>query len=241
MTNLPSISPRHLDSRFLSRLRRPVGRFNTELLGVLRVQPLPAAELHRLGANHAADGRSAEKAIQNIETNMPPGSTHCDIPAADVGPQRQARAATKGFQFPPHIVVTPVVLKHLGGVGSRHFCFGNVRCGRCHRGELQRGSNRTQAPIGFKGSPLAQMRWVSKRLPDFFRRVAQLSLQNERPLLSVLSYLRPAGRTRCVLLAIAHFFLLSVNSVPVESAESGCRRCPSASLWSSRSRPWAAS
>src|SRR5215469_2731579 len=35
-----------LDSRLLSRLRRPVGCFNTELLGVLRVQPLPTAELH---------------------------------------------------------------------------------------------------------------------------------------------------------------------------------------------------
>src|SRR2546422_2877147 len=49
----------HLDSRVLSRLRRPVGRFNTELLGVLRVQPLPAAELHRLTTNDAAD-RSEE-------------------------------------------------------------------------------------------------------------------------------------------------------------------------------------
>ena len=38
------------------RLRRPVGRFNTELPGVLRVQPLPAAELHRLTTNDAADG-----------------------------------------------------------------------------------------------------------------------------------------------------------------------------------------
>src|SRR5207302_10261932 len=68
--------PIHLDSRVLSRLRRPVGRFNTELLGVLRVQPLPAAELHRLATSDAADGSSAEKAIQNIETNVPPGSTH---------------------------------------------------------------------------------------------------------------------------------------------------------------------
>jgi hypothetical protein len=66
----------HLDSRLLSRLRRPVGRFDTELLGVLRVQPLPAAELHGVGADHAADGSSAEKAIQNIETNVPPGSAH---------------------------------------------------------------------------------------------------------------------------------------------------------------------
>ena len=56
-----------LDSRLLSRLRRPVGRFNTKLLGVLRVQPLPA-ELHRLTTNDAADGSSAEKPIQNIES-----------------------------------------------------------------------------------------------------------------------------------------------------------------------------
>ena len=48
------------------------------------------------------------------------------------------------------------------------------------------------------------MRRVGKRLPDFFRRVAQFSDENERSLLSVLSYLRPAGRTRCVLLAIGH-------------------------------------
>src|SRR6202030_3432778 len=104
-----------------------------------------------------------------------------------------------------------------------------------------RGANRTVAPIGLKGSPLAQMRRVGKRLSDFFRRVAQLSDENERPLLSVLSYLRPAGRTRCVLLAIGHLLLLSVNSVPVGSAESGCRRYPSASQWSNQLRRSAAS
>jgi hypothetical protein len=47
------------------------------------------------------------------------------------------------------------------------------------------------APIGFKGSPLAQMRWLGKRQPDLLRRVAQFSDENERPLLSVLSYRRP--------------------------------------------------
>src|SRR5262249_30254230 len=40
--------------------------------------PLPAAELHRLGTNDAADGGSAEKVIQHIEANVPPGSTHRD-------------------------------------------------------------------------------------------------------------------------------------------------------------------
>src|ERR1700675_3329895 len=204
-----------LDSRFLSRLRRPVRRFNPELLGVLRIQSLPA-ELHGLGADNAADGSSAEKVIQNIETNVPSGSAHCDEAVTDVGPQRQARALTQGFEFPPHIEATPLVLKQFGSVGSRHCCFGNLRRGRSHGGEPHRGSKRTQAPIGFKGSPLAQMRRVGKRLPDFFRRVAQFSDENERPLLSVLSYLRCAGRTRCVLLANAHLRLLvpSANGVP---------------------------
>src|SRR5438128_7685484 len=94
-----------------SRLRgvgRPAVRFNTELLGVLRVQPLPAAELHGLGADDASNGSSAEKVIQNIETNVPPGSAHCDEAVTDVGPQRQARAA-QGFEFPPHIEATPLV------------------------------------------------------------------------------------------------------------------------------------
>src|SRR6266446_6623321 len=197
MTNLSSYY-----SRLLSRLRRPVGRFNTELLGVLGVQPLPAAELHCLGANHPADGRSAEKAVQDVEANVPPGSTHGDEAVTDVGPQRQARAATQVFEFPPHIEATALVLKHLRSVGSRHGCFGNMRRGRSHRGELHRGSNRAQVPIGVEGRPLAQMRRVGKRLPDFLRRVAQFSDENERPLLSALSYLRPARRTRYVLLAL---------------------------------------
>src|SRR5271169_4754310 len=104
--------PTHLDSRLLSRPGWRVGCFDTELLGVLGVQSLPA-ELHGLATNDAAEGSSAEKVIQDIETNVPPGSTHGDEAAIDVGPQRQARAAVKGFEFPPHIVVAPVVLKHL--------------------------------------------------------------------------------------------------------------------------------
>jgi hypothetical protein len=56
------------------------------------------------------------------------------------------------------------------------------------------------------------MRGVGKRLPDFSRRVAQFADENERPLVfvvlyPVLSYLRPAGGTRCVLLAIGYVLL----------------------------------
>src|SRR6266705_2196207 len=175
-----------------SRNRQPLvwsgacsGR-SAELLCVLGVQSLPAAELHRLGTNEAADGRSAKQVIQNIKTNVPPGSTHRDEAAIDVGPQRQARAAANGFEFPPHIEATPGVLERLWSVGSRHCCFGNMRRGRSHRGELHRASNRTQAAIGVEGRPLAQLRRVGKRLPDLCRRVAQLSDEDERPQRSVI-------------------------------------------------------
>ncbi len=134
-------------------------------------------------------GRSAEQVIQHIEANVPPGRTHRDEAAIDVGPQRQACAATKGFELPPHIETAPVVLEHFGSVGSRHCGFGHVQRGRSHRGELHRASNRSQAPVGVEGRPLAQLRGVGDRLPDFLRRVTQLSDENERPVLSVLSHL----------------------------------------------------
>src|SRR5438309_7275794 len=88
---------------------------NAELLCVLRVQPLPA-ELHRVATSDAADGSSAEKAIQNIETNVPARGTPRDEASIDVVPHRQARAATKGFEFPPDFAVP----KHLGSVGLRY-------------------------------------------------------------------------------------------------------------------------
>src|SRR6266850_2690611 len=203
-----------LDSRLLSRLRRPVGRFNAELLCVLGCQSLPAAEFHGLGADDASNRLTREEPLKDVEADMPARGAPRDEAAIDVVPQRQARAAAERLEFPSDILAPPVVLKHLWSVGSRHSCLGNLRRGRSHRGELHRRSNRTQIPISLKGRPLAQMRRLRKRLPDFFRRVAQLSDENERPLLSVLSYLRPAGRTRCVLLAIGH---LSSPCLPFRS------------------------
>src|SRR6266436_2366832 len=152
-----SETPRHL--RLLSPLGRPVGRFNAELLCVFRVQSLPG-EFHRLRTNDASNGLTGQKPIQHIETNVPPGSTHRDEAVTDVGPQREARAANNGFEFPPHLKVTPLVLKQLGSIGSRHFCFGHVWRGCSHRGELHRVSHCTQASIGVEGSPLVQVRRV---------------------------------------------------------------------------------
>jgi hypothetical protein len=100
------------DSKSPCALHPP--RFTT-LLGALRVQPLPAAELYDLGADDASNRLTREEPLKDVEA---------DVPA--------------------------------------------------------------------RGAPR----------------------ENERPVFSVLSYLRPACRTRCVLLAIGHLLLLSVNSVP---------------------------
>src|SRR5438067_13855455 len=71
---------------------------NAELLCLLRAQSLPVVELHRVGTNHAAERGAAEQVVQHIEANVPPGSTHRDVAPIDVGPQRQARAATDRFE-----------------------------------------------------------------------------------------------------------------------------------------------
>src|SRR5262245_30842763 len=74
------------------------GPLSGELLCVLGVQSLPAAELHRFATNDAADGSSAEKTIQHIETDVVPRGTHRYQAASVVGPQRQACPAAEGFE-----------------------------------------------------------------------------------------------------------------------------------------------
>src|SRR3954471_9928522 len=76
----------HSDSRVLSRLRRPVGRLNAELSGVLGVQSLPATELHRVGADNAPNGIPGELPLEHIEADMPARSAHRDESAVDVVP-----------------------------------------------------------------------------------------------------------------------------------------------------------
>src|ERR1700740_3769741 len=99
----------HLHSRLLSLLRREVRRLSAELLCILGDQPLPA-ELHRIATSDAADGSSAEKAIQNIEGNVPARRAPRDESAIDIAPERQAGPAGEGVEFPANIGV----LKHLG-------------------------------------------------------------------------------------------------------------------------------
>src|SRR5262245_38362363 len=103
-------------------------------------------ELHCLASHDAADWSSVEKAIQNVETNMPSGRTHRDEAAIEVLPERQACAATRRFEYPSNIIV----LKQLGSVGSRHACFQNLRSSR--PGEIH-CSNRGEAAIDIERRP----------------------------------------------------------------------------------------
>src|SRR5579875_593291 len=170
--------------------------FNMKLSGVFGVEALPRANLHGVGASDAANGTSTEKAVENIETNVPAGGTPRNEAAIDLVPESQARAATGGFEFPPDVTV----LKHRGNIGLRHRSCLQPACSR--PGEIHSGSGLGEALIGLKGRPFAQLCRISECLPDFFRRVAQFPDENKRPLLSVFSYLRSAGRAGRVLLAI---------------------------------------
>src|SRR5579864_5677086 len=140
-----------LDSRFLSRRRRPVGGLHAELPGVLGVQPLPALELYGRGSGDASNGLAREEPVQHIEADVPARGTHRDVAVTDVGPQSQACAAGDGFELPPHIEVTPGVLEQVGSVGSLYGGFRDA--GRPHGAEFYRASSNSQAAIGVKRSP----------------------------------------------------------------------------------------
>src|SRR3954451_12636638 len=143
-----------IESGILSRLRPRVGRFSAELLCVLRSQSLPAAELHCLRACDAADGGSAKEAIQHVQSNVPARGAPRDEATVDLMPQGQARAAVGSCEFPPDVVV----FEQCGLFGSRYCCFDPLA--RSHPREIHRVSSRTELPIGYKGSPLEQMRRV---------------------------------------------------------------------------------
>jgi len=51
--------------------QRPVRCFNTELVGVLGDQSLPASELHGIGAGDAAQRHTREEPIKDVEADVP--------------------------------------------------------------------------------------------------------------------------------------------------------------------------
>src|SRR5207244_532109 len=133
--------------------RGPTGSLNAELLCVLGVQSLPAAELHGLGADDAPNGLSGEKPLQHIEADVPAGSAHRDESTVDVVPKREpGAAASERLQFPADLLFTPAEFEHLGRVGPLHPGLGDMRRPYCR--ELC-GADGTEVPVGIERSPFA--------------------------------------------------------------------------------------
>src|SRR5215467_15496469 len=106
-----------------SRLRgvgRPTGGLNAELLCILGVQSLPAAELHGLGADDASNRLTREEPLEDVEADVPARGAPRDEAAIDVVPEREARAAAERFELPPEVVATPAVLEQPRRLGPLH-------------------------------------------------------------------------------------------------------------------------
>src|SRR5215469_8147487 len=104
--------------------------------GILGEQSLEPTTVPGFGTDLTPNGLAGDEMIHQIEADVPSRSTHSDEVTIDARPESQARSATKGLEFPLHLVAAPCVLQRLGCVSSRHGGFGNMRRGRSHSGEL---------------------------------------------------------------------------------------------------------
>src|SRR5262245_51072377 len=59
----------------------------SELLGVFGGQPLPAAELHDFGADHAAQRLACQEPVEHVEADVPARGAPRDVLAIDVVPE----------------------------------------------------------------------------------------------------------------------------------------------------------
>src|SRR5713226_8302415 len=138
---------------FLSRFHAHSLHLHRELPGVLRVQSLPAAELHGLGADDSSNGLTGEKPIQHIEADVPARSAHRYESTVDVVPKREpSAAASQRLQFPAHVLSPRAEFENLGRVGPLHLGLGYLR--RSHPRELC-WPNCTEVPVRVERSPFA--------------------------------------------------------------------------------------
>src|SRR5229473_4813804 len=106
----------------------PAGGLNAELLCVLGVQSLPAAELHGLGADDASNRPTGEKPIQHIEADVPARSAHRYESTVDVVPKREpSAAASQRLQFPADVLSPQLNSSSLGA--SARFTWVSDTCG----------------------------------------------------------------------------------------------------------------
>src|SRR5215831_20474851 len=129
---------------------RPTGGLNAELLCVLGVQSLPAAERHGLGADDASNRLIREEPLKDVEADVPARGTPRDKAALDVVPEREARATAERFELPPEVVATPAVLEHSRRLGPLHGGLRDLRRRRPDRRELHPPPpDSIDAPLGF--------------------------------------------------------------------------------------------
>src|SRR3989442_13490185 len=74
----------------------PTGGLNVELLCVLGVQSLPAAELDGIGADDASHRFTREEPLEDVEADVPARGAPRDVAAIDVVPEREAGAGLEG-------------------------------------------------------------------------------------------------------------------------------------------------
>src|SRR5262245_24673690 len=99
---------------------------DTELLGVLADQLLPAGELHGRGTGHAADRVTVEQPIQHVEADVPAGRAPGDEAAVDVVPEGEPGPFALGLQLPAEVLAAPVEFERGRRVGARHAGFGHL-------------------------------------------------------------------------------------------------------------------
>src|ERR1700752_3173363 len=125
---------------------RRTGSLETELLGVLGGQSLPAGKFPGVGSYDAADRVTREMPPEHVEADVPARGAPRDEAAIDVVPEREPRAAALRLQFPAQIASSPAVLEQRRRLGTLHGALGNHRGRRSHRRELHR-SHGGEAPI----------------------------------------------------------------------------------------------
>src|ERR1700753_3285414 len=109
------------------RACRQLTRLDAELLRVFVVEPLPAGELHGVGADKATGGRTGEKMAEYVKATVPAGSAHGNEISVDSCRERETRAAGDGLEFPAHRVGTPHIFEEVWSVGAHDSCFGDER------------------------------------------------------------------------------------------------------------------
>src|SRR5215471_945191 len=109
---------------------------SSELLAVLGAQALPAAELHDVGADPAADRLVREEPVEHVEADVPAGGAPGDEATIDIVPERETRAAADGLQLPAEVVAAPTVLEQFRRLGPLHDGVRDQR--RADRRELDR-------------------------------------------------------------------------------------------------------